>query len=251
MLPDFLKEFEEGLRKHIRHSVKINAVPLEQPGKLNYHTSKFSGYPYWPQHMEWPMDKKGKPMILLAQINFSEVPGLDKYPSDGIFQVYLSADSWHKMDDYRVFYHQDTTQQYLNDFSFIDPGLFAQSPVMKEHALTFSYQQELGGTEDFRFDFKFREKPYYKFYDGLTEPEQREFETIFYATGHKVGGYAYFTQTDPREFDEKNKDDVLLLQIDTDEHIMFGDSGVAHILINEQDLINKDFSKAYFYWDCC
>lgn len=250
MLPDFLKVFEPGLQKYICNFVKISAAPVEQRS-LVYHTSKFSGYPYWPQQMKWPEDKNGNPMILLAQINFAEVPKLDKYPADGIFQLYISADDWQDRTNYKIFYHQDTTQQNLEDFSFIADNLWSRSPVAREHVLSFSHGQEFGGTEDFRFDFKFVEGPYYKFYDDLSEEQQRQFETIFYATGHKIGGYAYFAQADPREFDEKNKEDILLLQIDTDDHIMFGDSGVAHVLINEQDLINRNFSKAYFYWDCC
>jgi uncharacterized protein YwqG len=44
---------------------------------------------------------------------------------------------------------------------------------------------------------------------------------------------------------------LLLLQIDTDNEIMFGDSGVANVFINEDDLKKKKFDKAYFNWDCC
>ena len=35
-----------------------------------------------------------------------------------------------------------------------------------------------------------------------------------------------------------------------DEHIMFGDSGYGHVFISKKDLVQKDFSKAYFYFDC-
>jgi uncharacterized protein YwqG len=44
---------------------------------------------------------------------------------------------------------------------------------------------------------------------------------------------------------------VLLLQIDTDEQIMFGDSGVANVFISPEALRNKQFDQAYFHWDCC
>jgi uncharacterized protein YwqG len=39
--------------------------------------------------------------------------------------------------------------------------------------------------------------------------------------------------------------------MDTDEHLMFGDSGIAHVFIDPLDLENRQFEKAYFYWDCC
>jgi uncharacterized protein YwqG len=76
-------------------------------------------------------------------------------------------------------------------------------------------------------------------------------DKFFYNTGHKIGGYAFFTQCDPRDYNKNKKNDILLFQIDTDAEIMFGDSGVANFFINEDDLINKRFEKAYFNWDCC
>ncbi|MGZ4091003.1 MAG: DUF1963 domain-containing protein [Bacteroidia bacterium] len=41
------------------------------------------------------------------------------------------------------------------------------------------------------------------------------------------------------------------MQIDADDEIMFGDSGVANVFINIDELKNKNFDKAYFNWDCC
>lgn len=69
---------------------------------------------------------------------------------------------------------------------------------------------------------------------------------------HQIGGYAYFTQSDPRDNKMVDlKEDLLLLQIDTAEKIMFGDYGVANFFIHPEDLINKQFDKAWFNWDCC
>ena len=76
-------------------------------------------------------------------------------------------------------------------------------------------------------------------------------DTLFYSIGHKIGGYAYFTQSDPREYDENKIDDLLVLQIDSDDEIMFGDSGVMNVFLNANDLKTSDFTKAYFNWDCC
>ncbi len=120
-----------------------------------------------------------------------------------------------------------------------------------EHSLIFSAEEEYGGSEDFRFDFTFNGLNYWDFENSLDESEKKEIDKFFYNIGHKIGGYAYFTQSDPRGHDQKSKDDVLLLQIDTDHEIMFGDSGVGNFFINNQDLANKNFEKAYFYWDCC
>lgn len=47
------------------------------------------------------------------------------------------------------------------------------------------------------------------------------------------------------------EDYVLLLQIDTDDEIMWGDSGVGNFVIHPDDLAKRDFSKVYYTWDCC
>ena len=52
--------------------------------------------------------------------------------------------------------------------------------------------------------------------------------SYFDASGHKIGSYAEFTQTDPRDYDCEKRADVQLLQIDPDEQIMFGDAGLGH-----------------------
>ena len=249
MLPLFLQKFEKDLKFYIKEYIKIEATPVKVKG--NFKASKFAGDPYWPLANEWPKDKSGSEMVLLAQINFEEAPPLKDYPTKGILQLFVSIESWHEMNDFNVIFHEDIDAVAVTDFSFITPAMHAGSPIGMEHSLTFKKAEEWGGTEDFRFEYLFDGKPPYEFHEHLSDEEQREFEELFYATGHKIGGYAYFTQTDPREFDEESKNDVILLQIDTADHIMFGDSGIAHILINEEHLRNRQFDKAYFYWDCC
>ncbi len=66
--------------------------------------------------------------------------------------------------------------------------------------------------------------------------------------GHKIGGYPFFTQTDPREWEEKyQQHDILLLQIDTDDslNIMWGDSGVANFFIKKRRFVNSKFFQCY------
>lgn len=73
----------------------------------------------------------------------------------------------------------------------------------------------------------------------------------FHATGHRLGGYPYFTQEDPRGYGRLDKEDVLLLQLDSDDHMTWGDVGVANFFINPRDLAAGDFSKVAFTWDNC
>lgn len=250
IFPDYLKEFENDLLKYKLDFIKIDAKPIKEETVLSFTQSKFLGKPYLPIGIEYPKDKNGKPMVLLAQLNFSEIPRLENYPDKGILQFYISSDEWYDMDDYKIIYHKKV-KDYQTNFEFLTQELYNDFPVYCEHSLAFSEKTEYGGCEDFRFDYTFNGLDYWEFEDQLNKPQQEEVEKFFYNVGHKIGGYAYFTQGDPRDLNKEAKNDVLLFQIDTDEEVMFGDSGVANFFINKEDLINRKFEKAYFNWDCC
>ena len=66
---------------------------------------------------------------------------------------------------------------------------------------------------------------------------------------HRIGGYPYFTQQDPREEDLPFTE--LLLQMDSDgDHIMWGTMGVANFFINKKDLQYCNFEEVLYNWDC-
>ena len=255
MIPDFLKKFESDLQKYQREFIKITAKPRkERPleDNLNIKASKFLGVHFFPKYLEYPKDKNGCPMIMVAQINFEEVPKLEHFPENGILQLFLSPTDWYE-EDAEVIYHSKEvlTKEPIDDFSFLTVKDYEEIPIDLLHQLSFKKCIDKGGSEDSQFDYLFDGHDYWDFTEQLTEEQETEFSEYFDATGHKIGGYAEFTQSDPRDYDSKSKNDIHILQIDTDEHIMFGDSGIGHIFISKENLIKKDFSKAYFYWDCC
>lgn len=51
-----------------------------KPSKTKPWESKFLGLPYLPKSMQYPLGKDGKPLQLLAQINFEEVPTIENFP---------------------------------------------------------------------------------------------------------------------------------------------------------------------------
>ncbi|MDR6195402.1 YwqG family protein [Siphonobacter sp. SORGH_AS_0500] len=248
--PEFLSPYQADLEKYKMETVLINATPIANGESLSITQSKFLGLPFLPVGVDYPEDSKGTPMILLAQINFSELPSLPEYPSEGILQLFVSPDDWYDMEEYAVLYHEDLTQEHQKDFSFLTDDFYLDSPILSEHALQFEKSVEYGGVADERFDYMFGEQDYWDFEESLAEEDAKQLGTFFTSGGSKVGGYAYFTQQDVRSYSPSKKNDLLLLQIDSDEKIMFGDSGVANVFINPDDLKKKDFSKAYFYWDC-
>jgi uncharacterized protein YwqG len=251
MLPEFLGEFRTSLERYKLDYVKILATPVPADQSLPLLQSKFLGQPFLPVGTPYPHDEKGQPMLLLAQLNFAEIPALAGFPTTGILQFFISPTEWYDAEDCRVLYHATTDAPPQTDFSFLTSDLYEDSPIYKEHALAFSLSTEYGGAEDCRFDMRFGSKDYYEYVEGLPKEQQELLDACCSNAGHRLGGYAYFTQGDPRQCDANGKADVQLLQIDTDEEIMFGDSGLAHLFISPAALANRQFDQAYFYWDCC
>lgn len=238
--------------------VRITATPSEQ---LELTDSKFGGYPYWPESKAYPVDSYGQYMYLLAQINFDEVPHLEGYPEKGLLQFYISADDLHGFDDdhpteqtnFRVVYFDNTTETPLKDFPF----LHAQE---QESSLPLSGSMQLSFTPDTDYysvaDVHFADEEA----EGIVvnaEPVQgkhlleKELSEVYPDSGHKIGGYAYFTQIDPRIDEAAYEDYILLLQIDSQgDEICWGDLGVGNFFIHRDDLKRKDFSRVLYNWDC-
>lgn len=252
MLPEFLSEFRTPLEQYRLDYVRIKATPLLDNETLSLTQSKFLGHPYLPLGHPYPLDAAGQPMVLWAQINFAEVPRLAGFPEVGILQFFASPTDWYDAEDYQVLYHPDSNSAPQTDFSLLTDKLYADSPIYAEHALVFSPATEYGNPEDVRFDMSFGGKDYYEYQNTLTEAQREELDTYCNNAGHKLGGYAFFTQGDPRDYSSADqRSDVQLLQLDSDKKIMFGDSGVAHLFINPEALAARQFEQAYFYWDCC
>lgn len=255
MIPNFLRKFKTDLKKYEREFVRIVTTPrkeklLEDTLKLT--DSKFLGFPFFPKSKEYPKDKAGKPMIMVAQLNFEQIPKLDDFPENGILQLFLSVSDWYN-DESKIMYHsqKELKEEYFDDFSFLSEKDYEEMPIYKLHQLSFEKSIDKGGSEDSQFDYFFDDLDYWDFTENLNEEQETIFNTYFDASGHKIGGYAEFTQADPRDYSASQSDDIQVLQIDSDKHIMFGDSGLGHIFIDKESLLKKDFSKAYFYWDCC
>ena len=114
--PDFLREYEPTLQKYKLRSARILAEPLKSGETTNIKSSKFLGAPYLPIGTDYPKDKDGKPLILWAQLNFSEIPHLDDYPKNGIMQFFVSADGWYDCDEIKVLFHEHTDAPPQTDF---------------------------------------------------------------------------------------------------------------------------------------
>ena len=222
--------------------------------------SKVGGVPYLPKNMAWPVTPEEKEVFFLAQINFAEVPPLAPFPTKGIIQFFVNDDDLYGMDfddgenpdTFRVLFHAEVLEnesllQTKLPTSTWDEALLPHHPD-ECYPLIFGLSEEVVPITDYRFYQHFGNS----FFQQFGEKEwdvMAEMEKSVRAQGHKIGGYAYFTQDDPRRQDDPM---LLLLQLDSDERmdLMWGDMGVAHFFIREKDLAALDFTRVLYDWDC-
>ncbi|MFW5719670.1 MAG: DUF1963 domain-containing protein [Candidatus Dojkabacteria bacterium] len=78
----------------------------------------------------------------------------------------------------------------------------------------------------------------------------------FIAAGYtftsQLGGYASFTQEDPRKYTPAIRDEILFLQLASDPELglMWGDVGIANFFITTTNLENQEFTRLLYNWDC-
>jgi uncharacterized protein YwqG len=259
-LPLELEDYRSQIESTVKPYIKIVAQP---ENNMIPWQSKFGGAPYLPQGSQYPRDSKGQPLFLLAQINFNELPRLEPFPRHGILQFYIADDDLYglqfedmtKQENFRICYFPEVfenAERLVTDFSFLPSSTFIPISISKQCSLMFELSQQPISAGDYQFEAKI--------FDG-NFPGPREnlyeilgkYEKLCGADGHKIGGYPYFTQYDPRAGGKYlSQDFILLLQIDTDRDadIMWGDCGVGNFFIRELDLKNCDFSNVMYNWDC-
>lgn len=256
-------------------------LTIVEDSKPNIFDSKFGGVPYWDLTKDYPIDSEGKKMMLLAQINFTKAALDDeRLPKQGMLQFFFSAEDdvygmdWEEPDsqkNFRVIYHEvidtNVTQELVQalDIPIATSEDNEYTPVFKEVAVNITKTTTYLGTEDYHFDKVFAEvvKEIYGediqnqgFYSYLCEEDRDYLFDECSNDGHWILGYPYFTQSDPREYQEDNYYDALLFQMDSDmqnheDYVLWGDCGVANFFINAEALKNRDFSKVMYNWDCC
>ena len=256
-LPPSIAPFRNQLLATRQTFIRAKSQPAR---KTELWESKVGGQPYLPKNAVWPTDPSGKDLFFLAQINFAEVPPLAPFPAKGILQFFINDDDLYgmdfddgeKTDTFRtVYYPQVLKAPALLRTDF--PPLRDYDDLLPHHPdecypLVFSLGEELMPMTDYQFSQKFGGD----FFQQFGEKEWDvidEFGKAVRSDGHKLGGYAYFTQDDPRRADDPM---LLLLQLDSDEQmdLMWGDMGVGHFFIREKDLVALDFSRVLYDWDC-
>jgi uncharacterized protein YwqG len=256
VLPNALEAHRAALEQTRLPFIRIRSHPIRP---LPLWASKVGGTPYLPKTTPWPASPDGQPLFFLAQINFGEMPPLPPFPQKGIVQFYIHDDDLYGMDfdegekqnGFRVLYFAEVVENEKMLHAPVSP--LRPYDILPHHPdecypLGFERAEEMAPVSDYRFWEKMGQDFFQK--QGAAEWEvMDEYQKVVSAQGHKIGGYAYFTQDDPRTTANPM---VLLFQLDSDEtlDLMWGDMGVGHFFIREQDLAAGDFSKVLYDWDC-
>ncbi len=230
--------------------------------------SKLGGLPYLDPAQTIPTNKEGKPLCLLAQIVLEELPEISiNLPREGILQFWIESNDLYGLD-----FDGDTSGYSVRYIESIDktikPDKIQQRYLANQVLQEFPFEGEFGMTftkeiQDFPLYLEGTEAALVKKWNELY-PESiiigvEELGDIYddaldlsMSNGHKISGYPFFTQYDPRNEIDDYK--ILLLQIDSDRVsgrcIDWGDAGVANFFISKENLEKRDFSDVLYNWDC-
>ncbi len=266
-IPEELAKYKDKIKdsftKYIR--VKTNYVQID-PGLTK---SKFGGVPFLLDASAYPKAKNGRDLILIAQLNFAEIPHLEDFPSDGILQFFIADDELYGLnfehqnvqDGFRVIYHPANvvdTNKAITNYPWPKPKeyfIFDNSVALGNSAfeLTFELAEAPISPVDFRFEGFLEESIW-----DMPKDVSNWYWALADTNSHKIGGYSFFTQDDPRIFEKKYRPyTTQLLEMNSEydptnkkAEIMWGDMGVANFLIKPENLKNLDFSDVMYTWDC-
>lgn len=279
---ELTEEQIEAIRRQIEKKTVQTAYCLSvnmerKPGLTD---TKFGGVPYWPSDKTYPVDESGSPLMLLAQLNMQDFAGDKRLPNKGLLQFYIAANDLYGLDfdvpdsqkNFRVVYHGEIDEAVTSEealalgirvSSDTKDGEEIYFPVEGEYAVDVKKTEVSMGVSDYRYEELMHQAakelgikpaenqtPWELLLEEVYNQEAAKNE------GHWVMGYPYFTQSDPRGYQNLKVYDIMLFQMDSDfardsgVEILWGDMGVANFFINQEDLRRKDFSKVLYNWDC-
>ncbi|MCS5348231.1 YwqG family protein [Staphylococcus aureus] len=252
---------------------------LKEMKEETLNQSKIGGTPFLKSFKEIPVDENNVPMILLAQINLSQLPEQQEiFPvKEGILQFWISSeDPMYGMSENLKENNINSRLVYIKepitDLSFEEIQSHMKSidsnnddiPFSGAFSIEFKLTKQTITCADYKYDEdvlalwnkvnpSFKLKSMFGDYDELMEPVCNTFTAK--EPYNQIGGFPYFDQRDPRTNDQELKMyDRVLLQIDStrdgSSSIMWGDLGIANILVKSADLEAMKFADYMYSWDC-
>ena len=237
-LPLELEPWRAPIEASVKPFVHIEALPALDATVFE---SKFGGYPYLPPGTSFPM-QDGEPMVLLAQIGWSQVPRLPGFPTEGMLQLFIGngpVDSEMRAllphpirggppllgEGWRAVWHETVGTEAVQDFSFLpdDEDLYSSDSPFELAYARWRPEGSRGACHRLRFHLDVSPAPQtsteftaiagtdqpWEFFEQLAGDEaggkalSDAYESIApHPGGHQIGGYADFVQDDPRDMRE-------------------------------------------------
>lgn len=228
-------------------------------------SSKVGGVGYLPLSTPYPTNMDGRPLSFLAQINFSEMPELSPFPKSGILSFYvdyiddligLDIDNRTSPNGFRVLYFNDLNEATYDEAKI--NSLFKPYENEEQFPVVQAETKLIGKLDEcipFSDIVEFTQLTGENFLDLVKNKiDDDELNELMYETFTEstIGGYPFFTQSDPREYNNElaEKFNTLLLQLNSNDALIWGDCGVGNFFINDEKLKNLDFSEVLYNWDC-
>lgn len=223
----------------------------EKPSILD---DKIGGIPYLPVGEEYPKDENGNDLALLIQVNLKNID-LENYPKKGVLEIFIDKEVDYPCK-YQIRYFEEGLE-YQENIPQVD---LTQFVVDKPIKIEFEKSVDYMPIADYRFEDTMKEVIEEVTGKELTdldeiqellEDNEKDFDYIN-DNYISVGGYANFTQTDPRTYEKKDMTDCLI-KIDSYidlRKICVGDAGIIFVLIKPEDIKDCKFENAFVDWDC-
>jgi uncharacterized protein YwqG len=272
-----IKKLAEIIKKNSK--TEIYHINIEEESEPEIRDSKLGGLPYWPKGKKYPEDEAHEKLYLLVQLNFEKEKTDSPLPNTGILQFFISANDDYlfgtqtKQKNFRIIYHdkidKSVTKESVQKLKIPSNCDIEKFPVQGEFKISLKKGIEYANFSDEKYKFEDFFNKAYKELFNIELNNSKNIEDLYgYEGGKKMRkylkvdndnlrlkmlGYANFTQGDPREEEEYEDYDTLLLQFDSIGYscICFGDDGICNFFIKKKYLIKKDFSDVLFNCDSC
>lgn len=225
--------------------------------------NKIGGKPYLPIGEEYPVNKDGEPMALLLQISLDDID-LPNFNKKGVLEIFVNRNI-NKPLEYAIRCF-DIGQEYQKADSL--PDVDTKNFILDgEYKISVKKSFCYMPSTDYRWDNITRriikdtcDINVETLIDLSMFADDFDFTELFCENYSPIngalftiGGYADFTQDDPRYGKLKDVESDCLFKLDslTDERIFhIGDMGIICGMISEKDLVNGDYHQAIVDWTC-
>lgn len=207
--------------------------------------SRLSGFPDLPSGIGWPSTEDGY-FTFLAQLNCADIPPEIKgFPEKGILYFFIGDNDAPGNVEVRVIFSSDPALAERGTFPIDFSPIYEDEDEEENYATPHSIRFEVGlsvpePTDPLVAGLGLNEHEKERFWDFKVEWNQQ------LELPHTLGGLVQFAMYDSRPSDEKW---VSLIEFGYDDlagpNFVFWDAGNLKILIREEDLEARDFSRVH------